>query len=127
MNDIEKAIEVLKMENELMQFDPMTGEIEPIELQNQDNQDLYNANLMAISALEKELNGGWIPVSERFPKENDIYLVTFEEQEKRYVERLYFSTMNGWYMPLVWQDEGKIEKIIAWQSLPEPYKEVENE
>ena len=26
---IEKAIEVLKMENELMQFNPMTGDIEP--------------------------------------------------------------------------------------------------
>ena len=54
MNDIEKAIEALKMENELMQFDPMTGEIEPIELQNQDNQDLYKAYLIAISALEKQ-------------------------------------------------------------------------
>jgi hypothetical protein len=55
MNDIEKAIEVLKMENELMQFNPMTGEIEPIELQNQDNQDLYKANLIAIQALEKQI------------------------------------------------------------------------
>jgi len=55
MNDIEKAIEVLKMENELMQFDPMTGEIKPIELQNEDNQDLYKANLIAISALEKQM------------------------------------------------------------------------
>ena len=55
MNDIERAIETLKMENELMQFDPMTGEIEPIELQNQDNQDLYNANLVAIEALTRQL------------------------------------------------------------------------
>ncbi len=31
---IEKAIEVLKMENELMQFNSLTGEIKPIELQN---------------------------------------------------------------------------------------------
>jgi hypothetical protein len=53
--EIEKAIEALKMENELMQFDPNTGEDCPIELQNQDNQDLYNANLVAISALEKQL------------------------------------------------------------------------
>lgn len=53
--NIEKVIEVLKMENELMQFNPMTGEIEPIELQNQDNQDLYKANLVAISALEKQM------------------------------------------------------------------------
>ena len=55
MNDIEKAIEVLKMENELMQFDPNTGEDYPIELQNQDNQDLYNANLVAIKALTRQL------------------------------------------------------------------------
>jgi rubrerythrin len=52
---IEKAIEVLKMENELMQFNSLTGEIKPIELQNQDNQDLYKANLVAISALEKQI------------------------------------------------------------------------
>ena len=50
---LKKAIVALKMENELMQFDPNTGEDYPIELQNQDNQDLYKANLMAISALEK--------------------------------------------------------------------------
>jgi hypothetical protein len=54
MNDIEKAIEVLKMENGLMQFDPMTGEIEPIELQNEMNRDLFEANLMAIEALEQQ-------------------------------------------------------------------------
>ena len=51
---IEKAIEVLKMENELMQFNVLTGEIEPIENQSQDNQDLYKANLIAIQALEKQ-------------------------------------------------------------------------
>lgn len=55
MNDVEKAIEDLKIENELMQFDPNTGEDYPIELQNQDNQDLYNANLVAIEALEKQI------------------------------------------------------------------------
>lgn len=43
MNDIERAIETLKMENELMQFN----------LQNKDNQDLYKANLVAIYALQK--------------------------------------------------------------------------
>lgn len=58
MNDIEKAIETLKMENELMQFDPNTGEDYPIELQNQDNQDLHKANLIAISALEKQISKG---------------------------------------------------------------------
>ena len=51
---IEQAIEVLKMDNELMQFDPNTGEYYPIELQNEDNQDVYKANLIAISALENQ-------------------------------------------------------------------------
>jgi hypothetical protein len=55
MNDIKRAIEALKMENALMKFDPNTGEDYPIELQNQDNQDLYKANLIAISALEKQI------------------------------------------------------------------------
>jgi hypothetical protein len=27
-------------------------------------------------------------------------------------------------MPVHWQDEGHIDEIIAWQPLPEPYKEV---
>lgn len=54
-NDIKKAIETIKMENELMQFDPNTGEDYPIELQNQDNQDLYNANLVVIGACEKQI------------------------------------------------------------------------
>lgn len=55
MNDIERAIETLKMENELMQFNVLTGDIEPIEFQNQDNKDLYKANLIAIQALEKQI------------------------------------------------------------------------
>ena len=36
-------------------MNPNTGEDYPIELQNQDNQDLYKANLVAISALEKQI------------------------------------------------------------------------
>ena len=54
MNDIERAIEVLKMDNDLMEFDPNTGEEIPIESQNELNQCAYKANLIAISALEKQ-------------------------------------------------------------------------
>ena len=55
MNDIERAIEVLKMDNDLMEFDPNTGEERPIESQNELNQCAYKANLLAISALEKQI------------------------------------------------------------------------
>lgn len=54
-NDIEKAIDALKMDNALMEFDPNTGEERPIEFQNELNQCTYKANLLAISALEKQI------------------------------------------------------------------------
>ena len=82
----------------LIQFDPMTGEDYPIELQNQDNQDLYNANLI-ISALEKQLNGGWIPASERLPtirecQENDCrFIVT--DGNRRY--QVWFDYEEGYF------------------------------
>ena len=81
-----------------------------------------------ISALEKQLNNGWIPVSERLPEKSGVYLATFLEEGKRYVERFYYSDFTGWMMPVAWQDEGRIDEIIAWQPLPEPlpepYKEL---
>lgn len=55
MNEYKQVIEIFKMENELMEFNPSTGEKNPIELQNKDNQDLYKANLTAIIALEKQI------------------------------------------------------------------------
>ena len=128
MNDIERAIEALKMENELMQFfNPMTGEIEPIELQNQDNQDLYKANLVAISALEKQLNGGWIPVSERLPEKEDIYQVTIKYKN---FAGIHLTVRTAIYENKKWNIHGPQPvisniKIIAWQPLPEPYKEEE--
>lgn len=67
MNEYKQVIEIFKMENELMEFDPSTGEKKPIELQNEDNQDLYKANLVAIEVLEKQLNNGWI--SEKYKGE----------------------------------------------------------
>ena len=55
INDIEKAIDALKMDNALMEFDPSTGDERPIKSQNELNQCAYKANLLAISALEKQI------------------------------------------------------------------------
>ena len=126
MNDTERAIETIKMENELMQFDPMTGEDYPIELQNRDNQDLYNANLVVISALEKQLNGGWIPASETLPSNTQRVLVTLENKmvlEVFYINNKFkfIGIVEGGGMKEIFKDN----PVIAWQPLPEPYKEVE--
>ena len=52
----------------------------------------------------------WIPVSERLPEEDGLYLVYTEEQ------------------PFVCPfEDGEffIGEVLAWMPLPEPYKEVE--
>ena len=50
---IENAIGALTMCKELMLFDPNTGEVHPLELENEDNQDLYRACDIGIWALEQ--------------------------------------------------------------------------
>ena len=76
-------------------------------------------------ALTHQLNNGWIPVTpETNPKKSDIYLATFEENGKRYVERFYYSLINGWMMPVHWQDEGHIDKMLFWREMPEACEEV---
>lgn len=74
---------------------------------------------------EKELKEKWVPVSERLPEENGEYLVTREayiDRENRNMvivrDISYFTTNyglnNGFH---------KANTVIAWQPLPEPYKE----
>ena len=117
MNDIEKAIEILKdIYPSPKQI--ITGEYPHVA----DSIDL------AISALEKQLNGGWIPVSERLPEKEDIYQVTIKYEN---FAGIHLTVRTAIYENEKWNIHGSQpvisnRKIIAWQPLPEPYKEVEN-
>ena len=53
---------------------------------------------------------GWIPVSERLPKEDGYYLVTWEDEDGRCTLCDYYRVQFGF---------GKCVK--AWMTLPEPY------
>ena len=88
-----------------------------------------------ISALEQQLTNGWIPVSERLPEESGHYLVTYHEWSKgEYLPKFDFTCekilrfyRGEFRMPVCCND--KIEQdigreVVAWQPLPEPYKEV---
>lgn len=72
----------------------------------------------------------WIPVSERLPKEDGRYLVTFKNGIKVCMvgygscERtvLGYPIGHGWYS----LEEAQYyveDSIIAWMHLPEPYEE----
>ena len=90
---------------------------------------------LAISVLEQQLTNGWIPVSERLPEESGHYLVTYHEWSKgEYLPKFDFTCekilrfyRGEFRMPVCCND--KIEQdigreVVAWQPLPEPYKEV---
>ena len=129
MNDIEKAIKIMKYNKHLLGF-PEQGETWK-ECANTIACDI------AISALEKQLNGGWISVSERLPEEFGCYLVawrplnlTAEDIIKNTGTVPHYYEILTFYNAFVdgWDDIEQCDEyeILAWQPLPEPYKEVEN-
>lgn len=70
----------------------------------------------------KQFQPRWIPVTERLPEKDGMYLVSISPQsrmEKR-VDTDFYSHFG------VWQIFGKF--VTAWMPLPEPYeKETEDE
>ena len=75
---------------------------------------------MAIEALEQPR---WIPVSEKNPETTGEYLTTIKWRDDKngynyaVVKRDYFADVETWNDSFV----------IAWQSIPQPYKESEND
>lgn len=60
----------------------------------------------------------WIPVSERLPDEDDVYLVTMN------VLGRHIRDINRFRIDERWESYGNNEdnEVIAWMPLPEPYK-----
>lgn len=57
----------------------------------------------------------WIPVSERLPENEGLYLVSVENDHLRhYSKTAWFTVHKNWFSR---------QDVIAWQPLPESYKE----
>ena len=88
---------------------------------------------MAIEALPSaQPEQHWIPCNERLPEENGQYLITVkykhvnDSYEDVYAE--HGEWLDGEWDMFCFGHCGEVEDIIAWLSLPEPYKGVmENE
>ena len=76
-----------------------------------------------VQEVAEEYNNGWIPCSERFPEYYGDYLVWCTDIRKsKYYEIVEYEPSNGWIGDIPQAVEGKYS-VIAWQPLPEPFKE----
>jgi len=86
-------------------------------------EDLIDSIDLAIEALEKQLNGGWILCNEKLPDDippdNNFgvdYWITYLDE--------YNNPAVGVYEWLWNRKWNIIHKVIAWQPLPKEYKEL---
>lgn len=85
---------------------------------------------MAVSALEKQEQDRWIPVTERKPEEIDEVLTTYinnGNRKKRYVETsTYYTDDDEGTWSSLWDEyrvPGTAVEVLAWRPLPAPYQE----
>ena len=105
------------------------------------NDGVYTS-ISIINKLAEEYNNGWIPCSERLPEDRDWCLVVFQEGDSdfvlvprvaEYIGRETVCTTNEGWLIIDMEDEIGINayyknlKCIAWQPLPQPYKEGSEE
>ena len=138
----EKILEMLEEESELSyaDFSRYVEEVSPC--LDAEYDDFFHRGLERASRLVKEVseeyNSGWIPCSERLPEESGYYLVTYHDcsngnflpkYDDIYVRRLHYQIserFTGWNYPR--NVSNRVEhdchkEVIAWQPLPEPFKE----
>lgn len=90
-----------------------------------DRANTFGRVLNEIKALEEEYNNGWIPCSERLP---DIYtsvLITYRRQHDGYSKVVVARMQADCEWKIEFGGYCGSENVVAWQPLPEPYKEVE--
>ena len=77
-----------------------------------------------VQEVTEEYNGGWIPCSERLPEAGKRYLVSAIWKDKDFEKSAVYDAVYGsdglWHS---YNYEPVSYKVIAWQPLPESFKE----
>ena len=124
----EKILDRLEEERELSyaDFSRYVEEVSPC--LDDEYDDFFHRGLERASRLVKEVaeeyNGGWIPCSERLPEAGKRYLVSAIWKDKDFEKSAVYDAVYGsdglWHS---YNYEPVSYKVIAWQPLPEPFKE----
>lgn len=79
-----------------------------------------------VQEVAEEYNNGWIPCSERLPEEPEEGLTDLDECDEyiAMIENADIPTALNYAGNGEWYRDGEFYKVIAWQPLPEPYKET---
>lgn len=74
-----------------------------------------------VDIIRKHMNDGWIPVEERLPDENGIYLATCDDAEVPVKQMRYEKDVkpNGLFYDVYGIYDGK---VYAWRPLPDLYR-----
>ena len=126
---IKEIIDGLKFTVDMFLFNPSTGETYTEPRNDMDKTTIY-ACKGAIELLEQTR---WIPISERLPEANGRYLVTRGLNACGSMwNRVYiinYSDLMGLKSERIWWDGNvgksdfkRIDDVVAWMLLPEPYK-----
>lgn len=83
--------------------------------------DSFTATFLAKEIIRKHTNDGWIPVEERLPDENGIYLATCDDAEVPVKQMRYEKDVkpNGLFYDVYGIYDGK---VYAWRPLPDLYR-----
>lgn len=115
-----KILERLDAKKQYFQkFYEADGKTEEDEYINKATQLAFDDAKNIVQEVAEEYNGGWIPCSERLPEECTEVLVSVKEMDDS------FYTRTSWVQDGVWviKKTPLQPTVIAWQPLPEPYKE----
>ena len=120
----EKILERLDAKKQYFQkFYEADGKTEEDEYINKATQLAFDDAKNIVQEVAEEYNGGWIACSERLPEEYGDYIVWWTDITRgQYYEIVEYEPNNGWIGDIPQSFEGKYS-VIAWQPLPEPYKE----
>ena len=84
--------------------------------------ELLDETKQIVQEVAEEYKGGWIPCSERLPKDDSICMVTVEyPNNETVVDYGWFDRKSVcWFVGI---QEFRTSNILAWQPLPKPFKE----